>query len=52
MTPIIELTIAERSWARTEPIDPGTRGIVKDAFRVIVDKDRLLAALIDAMMSG
>jgi len=48
----VELTFAERSWARTDPVDPGTRGIVKDAFRTIVDKDRLLAALIDAMMSG
>jgi predicted nucleotidyltransferase len=48
----VELTFAKRSWARTDPVDPGTRGIVMDAFRTIVDKDRLLAALIDAMMSG
>ena len=48
----VELTFAPCSWARTDPIDAGTRSIVTDAFRAILDKDRLLAALVDAVWSG
>jgi uncharacterized protein len=47
----VELTFAECSWARTDPIDGGTRGVVEDAFRIIFDKDRILAKLVDAFMS-
>jgi hypothetical protein len=48
----VELTFARCSWARTDPVDQGTRSIVKDAFRAILDKDGLLATLVDAVMSG
>jgi predicted nucleotidyltransferase len=47
----LELTFAECSWARTDPIDGGTRGVVEDAFRIIFDKDGILAKLVDAVMS-
>ena len=47
----IELTFASCSWARTDPIDCGTRSVVKDAFRIIVDRDGSLAMLADAVMS-
>jgi hypothetical protein len=47
----VELTFAECSWAQTEPVDEGTRGVVKDAFRIIFDKDGL-CKLIAAVMSG
>jgi hypothetical protein len=36
---------------RVIPIDGGTRGVVEDAFRIIFDKDRILAKLVDAFMS-
>lgn len=48
----VELTFAKTSWAKTDPIDSGTRSVVKDAFRIIVDKDGLFAKLVDAVMSG
>jgi uncharacterized protein len=48
----LELTFAECSWARTDPVDGGTRGVVQDAFRIIFDKDRILAKLVDAVLSG
>jgi hypothetical protein len=41
----VELTFAKCSWARTHPIDGGTRGVVKDALRIILDKERSLAKL-------
>jgi uncharacterized protein len=48
----VELTFARRSWARTEPVDLGTQSIVKDAFKIIFDKDGALARVVDAVMSG
>jgi hypothetical protein len=48
----VELTFAGCSWARIDPVDVGTGNVVRDAFRVIFDKDRILAALIHAVMSG
>jgi hypothetical protein len=47
----VELTFANCSWAKTDPIDSGTRRVVKDAFRIIFDKDGILAKLADAVMS-
>ena len=41
----VELTFAKCSWARTHPIEAGTRVVVKDALRIILDKDRSLAKL-------
>lgn len=48
----VEMTFANCSWARTDPIDGGTRRVVKDAFRIIFDKDGTLDKLIDIVMSG
>jgi uncharacterized protein len=45
----VELTFATCSWAGAEPIDEGTRAIVNDAFRVIFDKDGVMARLVDAL---
>ena len=47
----VELTFAPRSWARTDTVDAGTRRVVKDAFRIIFDKDELLAKLVAVVMS-
>jgi uncharacterized protein len=48
----VELTFAKCSWARTGPVDSGTRTVVKDAFRIIFDKDGILAKLVDAVLSA
>jgi uncharacterized protein len=48
----VELAFAKCSWAQTEPVDGGTRGVVNDAFQIIFDKDGMLSKLISAVMSG
>jgi predicted nucleotidyltransferase len=48
----VELTFADRAWARVDPIDAGTRRVVEDALRIIFDKDAALATLTAAVMSG
>jgi len=48
----VELTFAECCWAQTEPVDGGTRSVVKDAFEIIFDKDGLLTKLVYAVKSG
>lgn len=48
----VELTFAHCLWAKTDPVDVGTRGVVKDAFRIILDKDGILAKLVDVVTSG
>jgi uncharacterized protein len=45
----VELAFAACSWAQTEPVDDGTRGVVKDAFRIIFDKDEMLSKLVAAV---
>jgi uncharacterized protein len=45
-------SFAQCSWARTDPVDLGTRSIVTDAFEIIFDKDGRLAGVINAVMSG
>ncbi len=44
----LELALASKSWTSLDPIDPGTRHVLTDAFKIIVDKDHLLIQLIDA----
>jgi uncharacterized protein len=46
----VELTFAKCSWARTDPVDNGTRVVVNDAFRIIFDQEGILARLVDATM--
>ena len=48
----VELTFAPCSWARTDPVDLGTRSIVKDAFKIVFDKDGALERVVNAAMSG
>lgn len=45
----LELTLADVSWAHASPIDPGTRRVATDGLRVLVDKDRCLAAVLAAL---
>jgi hypothetical protein len=46
----VELTFAKCSWASTDPVDAGTRVVVKDAFQIVFDWDGILAKLVDAVM--
>jgi hypothetical protein len=41
----VELTFAAPAWANIDPSDPGTKSVVADAFRIIVDKDGALQRL-------
>jgi predicted nucleotidyltransferase len=45
----VELTFAGRPWANTTPIDAGTRSVVKDGFRIMFDRDGVMARLVEAM---
>ncbi|HEV3238478.1 MAG TPA: nucleotidyltransferase domain-containing protein, partial [Gemmataceae bacterium] len=47
----VEITFAQCSWARIDPVDDGTRSVVKEAFQIIFDKDGILANLFSAVMS-
>jgi uncharacterized protein len=48
----IELTFALCAWASTAPIEPGTRAIVNDGFRITLDKDGSLARLVRAVAAS
>jgi hypothetical protein len=48
-TALLELSVAPEDWANVNPIDPGTRRVVSDGFRVLVDKDGALRALVAAI---
>lgn len=44
----LELTLADENWASLHPMDPGTRGVVMDAFKILIDKDGALERLRNA----
>lgn len=44
----VEAGIAQPSWAAIGPVDPGTRSVVRDGFRVLHDSEGLLARLVEA----
>lgn len=48
----LELTLADTRWAHTEPLDQGTRRVVSDGMRPLVDKDGLLHAVASAVVSA
>jgi uncharacterized protein len=45
----LELTFAAIEWSSTNPIDEGTRRVVNDGFHVIIDKDRRLQRIVEAI---
>jgi uncharacterized protein len=45
----VELTFAGCAWANTTPIDDGTRSVVTDGLRIVLDRDGMLAKLVDAV---
>jgi uncharacterized protein len=44
----LELSFCDVGWTATEPIDPGTRSVVENGFRIILDKDAHFRRLVDA----
>ncbi|MBV8824004.1 MAG: nucleotidyltransferase domain-containing protein [Hyphomicrobiales bacterium] len=48
----LELTFARSTWASVAPIDSGTCAIISDAFRIILDKDAILARLVRAVAAS
>lgn len=48
----LELTFCPPAWAATDPLDAGTRRVVGDGFRVVVDKDGRLQRLVDAVKAA
>ncbi len=48
----VELTFAECTWASVDPVDDGTRAVVKDAFHIVFDRDGILTKLVNAVMTG
>ena len=47
----LELTLRDISWAGVDPIDKGTREVIKDGFRILIDKDNLLTDLRSAVVN-
>jgi uncharacterized protein len=45
----IEVGIAPTSWAATDPVDAGTHRVVRDGFRILFDRDRRLARLVQSV---
>ncbi len=41
----VELGVGAPTWARTDPVDEGTRRVVSDGMRVLYDPDGVLEAL-------
>jgi hypothetical protein len=48
----VELTFAKCAWPSVDPIDNGTRVVVKNAFQIVFDRDGILAKLVNAVMAG
>lgn len=42
----VELGFAPCSWAKTDPVDPGTAEVVRDGCRPLFDPDGALASLV------
>jgi predicted nucleotidyltransferase len=41
----VEVGVGLPSWADTAPVDPGTRGVIRDGFQPVFDPQGLLAEL-------
>ncbi len=44
----VEVGLGRPSWADTDPVDPGTRRVVRDGLRPVFDPAGMLTALADA----
>ena len=41
----VEFSFAAPSWANTSPVDPGTRRVINDGWRILVDRNGLLLSV-------
>ena len=48
----VEFGFTTAAWARTDPVDRGTRRVVRGGLRALVDKHGLLRALSDSVSKG
>jgi hypothetical protein len=48
----VELTFAAPAWANINPLDRGTKFVVADALRIIVDKDGALQRLLTVVQAN
>ncbi|MBO8190122.1 nucleotidyltransferase domain-containing protein [Streptomyces oryzae] len=48
----VEINIGAPAWASTQPVDPGTRRVVRDGARPLHDPTGILASLIRACDGG
>ncbi len=44
----VEVGVAPPSWATTDPVDPGTRNVVRDGMSILYDPGGLLEQLAEA----
>ncbi|MGA2537629.1 MAG: nucleotidyltransferase domain-containing protein, partial [Terracidiphilus sp.] len=48
----VEFGITAPAWARTGPIDPGTRQVVLDGIRVVYDRAGLFRSLVNSVTAS
>ena len=48
----IEFGFVSPQWAKTDPVDPGTAGVVVDGCIPLLDRDELLKKLVEAVEQG
>ncbi len=41
----IEFGIGSPTWAATDPLDPGTKRVIRDGLHILYDPDGLLTAV-------
>jgi hypothetical protein len=49
---LIEFGFAPVSWAQTDPLDGGMRGVVANGFRILYDPDGIFGQLVAAVRRG
>jgi hypothetical protein len=48
----VEFGFTTPAWARTDPVDRGTRRVARGGLKTLVDKHGLLRALLDSLSKG
>lgn len=48
----VEIGIATPAWALVDPLDSGTREVIRGGFRIVYDPEGLFAAAVDAAKDG
>ena len=47
--PEVELGVTTPEWLEIDPVDPGTARVVRDGFRILLDRSGLLRELVTAL---